>query len=107
MMNAKEKNIIQTALEILTKYQKSTDIVMNKQYLVVEFLRLKFDCCEQEIFSVMFLNNQHRLISFEEMFYGTINQAAIYPREVVKRAMMLNAAAVILSHNHPSGCAEP
>lgn len=107
MMNTHEQQIIQTALTILHKYQKSTDIVLNKAPLVVNFLKLKFSYCEREIFSILFLNNQNQLLAFEEMFYGTINQAAIHPREIVKRAMTLNAAAVILAHNHPSGHAVP
>ncbi len=55
----------------------------------------------------MFLDNQHRLLAYEELFYGTIDGASVYPREVVKRALALNAAALILAHNHPSGIAEP
>ena len=61
----------------------------------------------QEVFAVLFLDNQHRLLAFEELFYGTIDGASIYPREVVKQALAHNAAAVILTHNHPSGIAEP
>jgi DNA repair protein RadC len=60
-----------------------------------------------EVFACLFLDNKHRLIAFEKLFQGTIDAAAVYPREVVRRAMELNAAAVILSHNHPSGVAEP
>ncbi|MDX1802973.1 MAG: DNA repair protein RadC [Alcanivorax sp.] len=60
-----------------------------------------------EVFAALFLDNKHRLIAFETLFRGTIDAAAVYPREVVRRAMDLNAAAVILAHNHPSGVAEP
>lgn len=59
------------------------------------------------MFSVLFLTNQNRIISCEDMFRGTIDSASIYPREVVKRGLQLNAAAVIFAHNHPSGEAEP
>lgn len=62
---------------------------------------------QQEVFACLFLDNKHRIIRFESMFYGTIDAASVYPREVVKKALSLNAAAVILSHNHPSGVAEP
>jgi DNA repair protein RadC len=55
----------------------------------------------------MFLDNQHHLISFEELFFGTIDSASVYPREVVKAALKTNAAAVIFAHNHPSGDATP
>ena len=61
----------------------------------------------QEVFAVMFLDNKHRLLAFEEMFFGTIDGASVYPREVVKKALAHNAAAVILTHNHPSGVADP
>jgi DNA repair protein RadC len=60
-----------------------------------------------EVFSCLFLDTRHRLIRYEEMFRGTIDGAAVYPREIVKQALSFNAAAVILSHNHPSGDAEP
>lgn len=62
---------------------------------------------DQEVFACLFLDNQHRFLQFEKMFFGTIHGANIHPREVVKRAMHLNAAAVILAHNHPSGVNEP
>lgn len=60
-----------------------------------------------EVFACLFLDNRHRLICFEELFHGTIDGAAVYPREVVKRALGHNAAAMVLAHNHPSGVAEP
>ncbi len=60
-----------------------------------------------EVFACLFLDNKHRLIAYEPLFQGTIDAAAVYPREVLRRAMDHNAAAVILAHNHPSGVAEP
>ncbi len=60
-----------------------------------------------EVFGSIFLDNQHRIIQFEELFHGTIDGASVYPREVVKKALFHNAAAVIFAHNHPSGIAEP
>ncbi|MGJ7904247.1 RadC family protein [Lysobacter sp. 1R34A] len=62
---------------------------------------------QHEVFAVMFLDARHRVIGFEEMFQGTINGAEVHPREVVRRALQRNAAAVIVGHNHPSGNAEP
>lgn len=62
---------------------------------------------QQEVFACLFLTSQQRLISFEEMFFGTINEANVYPREVVKRALKLNAAKIIVAHNHPSGNLQP
>jgi DNA repair protein RadC len=61
----------------------------------------------QEVFSCLFLDNKHRILAFEEMFYGTIDNASVYPREIVRRALQYNAAALILAHNHPSGDPEP
>ncbi|RBC11890.1 hypothetical protein BRO02_13605, partial [Xanthomonas oryzae pv. oryzae] len=60
-----------------------------------------------EVFAVLFLDNRHRAIAFEELFTGTIDGADIHPREVVRRALLHNAAAVIVGHNHPSGNPEP
>jgi DNA repair protein RadC len=62
---------------------------------------------QHEVFACLFLDNRHRIICFEELFHGTIDGASVHPREVVKRALHHNAAAVILAHNHPSGIAEP
>ncbi|ACX81848.1 RadC family protein [Aggregatibacter actinomycetemcomitans] len=78
----------------------STDIV--KMYLQTELANI-----EREIFMVLFLDNQHRLIKQERLFLGTINKAMVYPREIIKEALACNAAAIILAHNHPSGVAEP
>jgi DNA repair protein RadC len=74
---------------------------------VKDYLRLHFAGYEREVFAVMYLDAQLRLIDVEEIFQGTARQVAIYPREVVKAALRRNAASVILSHNHPSGDAEP
>lgn len=72
-----------------------------------DYLRARFRFCEHEVFSVLYLTNQHHLLHMEELFTGTIDGAAVYPREVVKRCLQHNAAAVIFAHNHPSGIAEP
>lgn len=71
------------------------------------YLQTELESKEREVFMVLFLDNQHRLIKQEEMFLGTINCASIYPREIIKTALYCNAAAIILAHNHPSGIAEP
>ena len=72
-----------------------------------EFLRARLRDHPYEVFAVLFLDNRHRVLAFEELFRGTIDGASVHPREVVRRALHFNAAAVILSHNHPSGVAEP
>lgn len=74
---------------------------------VRDYLQLQLGARSHEVFAVLFLDSQHRLLAFEELFRGTLTQTSVYPREVVKRALSLNAAAVILAHNHPSGVAEP
>jgi len=74
---------------------------------VRHYLGLALARLGHEIFTVLFLDAQHRLIASEEMFRGTLTQTSVYPREVVKQALRHNCAAVILAHNHPSGLAEP
>jgi len=74
---------------------------------VKDFLGLKLGGLGYEVFAVLFLDAQHRLLRLEEMFQGTLTQTSVYPREVVRRALQLNAGAVVLAHNHPSGLAEP
>ncbi len=73
-----------------------------RQYLTARLRHLP-----HEVFACLFLDNRHQVIAFEELFRGTIDAASVYPREVVRRALDLNAAALILAHNHPSGVAEP
>jgi len=70
-------------------------------------LNLKMRKREYEVFACLFLDNRHRLIEYVEMFRGTIDGASVHPREVVKEALLRNAAAVVFAHNHPSGVAEP
>lgn len=74
---------------------------------VKDYLKLQLGKLPHEVFAVMFLDAQTRLLKFEEMFRGTLTQTSVYPREVVKRALDLHAASVVLAHNHPSGVAQP
>ena len=71
------------------------------------YLQLQLGSRDHEVFAVLFLDTSHRLIVLEEMFRGTLTQTSVYPREVVVRALSLNAANVVLAHNHPSGSAQP
>lgn len=73
-----------------------------EQYLQSELAHLQY-----EVFGCLWLDNRHQVLGFESLFRGTLDSASVYPREVVKRALAINAAAVIFAHNHPSGCAEP
>jgi DNA repair protein RadC len=74
---------------------------------VKDYIGLHLGAQAQELFAVLFLDGQHRLIEFEVLFHGTLTQTSVYPREIVRRALRHNAGAVILAHNHPSGVAEP
>src|SRR5262245_90032 len=74
---------------------------------VLDLLAHRFRDLQQEIFSVVFLDTKHRVIAVEDLFHGTINTASVFPREVVKRAINLGAAAIVAAHNHPSGNPEP
>ncbi|RZL11264.1 MAG: JAB domain-containing protein [Rubrivivax sp.] len=81
--------------------------VFTAPQVVKEYLQLQLGALPHEVFCVLFLDAQHRLIAAEELFRGTLTQTSVYPREVVKQALAHNAAAVILAHNHPSGVLEP
>lgn len=106
-VSSDDDNIIQKALEILESRIRVKTNAMTSPDTVKQFLGLKLQLLEHEVFSVLFLDNQHFLISYEEVFRGTIDGASVYPREIVKAALKHNAAAVILAHNHPSGITTP
>lgn len=74
---------------------------------VRDYLKAVLSHHESEVFGIIFMNNRHKVQSFEILFYGTIDGASVHPREVVKRALANNSAAVILAHNHPGGVADP
>lgn len=103
---ASEEEILDFANCILEhtaiKGRELTNAADTKQYL-----KCRLGTEEREVFCCLYLDNRHRVIEVEELFQGTIAGASVHPREVVKRALQHNAAAVILAHNHPSGVAEP
>lgn len=86
---------------------KVNNTVFTSPDLVKNYLKIKLAEREREVFACLFLDNRHQLIEYNELFYGTIDGASVHPREVVKAALKCNAAAVIISHNHPSGIPEP
>lgn len=98
--------IIAKAIAILAGRLKRGAAIGSPQ-AVKDYLRLQIGGLEHEVFGALFLDAQHRVIEWVEMFRGTLTQAAVYPREVLKTALKLNACAVVLAHNHPSGVAEP
>ena len=80
---------------------------MSSPRAVRDFLQLSLGGRPHEVFAVIFLDSQNRMLGSEELFRGTLTQTSVYPREVVKTALRYNAAGVIFAHNHPSGVAEP
>jgi DNA repair protein RadC len=106
-MNQQEKATVAAAIAILNSHLKQARAVLADPEAVKQLLRLSLESEEREVFFVLFLDSQLSVISAEPMFYGTVDQAAVYPREVARRALLLNASAVIVAHNHPSGNAKP
>ncbi|PUA30433.1 MAG: DNA repair protein [Cellvibrio sp. 79] len=101
------EEVINAAKHIMESMMEQRDTLLTSPQLVRQYLMLRLGKAEREIFCVIFLDNQNRLITSEDLFMGTIDGASIYPREVVKAALKYNAAAVLLAHNHPSGMVEP
>lgn len=101
---------LQAVLEMgrrhLSAAMKAGDLLTSPD-LVRSYLSAQLRHQPREVFAVLFLDSQNRLIAYEELFFGTIDGASVYPREVVRRALAHNCASVIFSHNHPSGIAEP
>jgi len=95
------------ASEVILQKRVRTETVFSNTTFAGMYLRSKLINYEHEVFACLFLSNSNHLIRYEEMFTGTINSASVYPREVIKKALQLNAAAVIFAHNHPSGSTEP
>ena len=98
--------IFEMSRRALQEEMKQRD-ALNSPQAVRDFLCLKLGGLSREVFVVLFLDAQNRVMAQEELFAGTLTQTSVYPREVIKRALQLNAAAVIFAHNHPSGVAEP
>lgn len=98
---------VEEAIRILEDSARYNPFTISNPEDTKKFLRLKRTHLEHEVFAVIFLDNRHQTIKYEEMFRGTIDGASVYPREIIKRALQLNAAALIIAHNHPSGVTEP
>ncbi len=103
---AQLKAVLEIACRAL-KEKLATGNALNSPSAVRDYLRMKLQALPHEVFVVLFLDAQNRVIGSEELFRGTLTQTSVYPREVVKRALHYNAGAVIFAHNHPSGVAEP
>lgn len=101
---------LQAVLEMARRHlseELKKEQTLNSADTVKRFLSAQLRHKPHEVFAILYLDNQHRLIEFEELFRGTIDSSSVYPREVVKKVLEKNAAAVIFAHNHPSGVAEP
>jgi len=106
-LNADEADsVIALALSVLARKHRR-GVALTSPETTRDYLRLEIGERHNELFGVLFLDNRHRVIAKEELFYGTIDGASVHPRVVVARALTLNAAAVTFYHNHPSGVAEP
>ncbi|CAN7363564.1 DNA repair protein RadC [Acidovorax sp. LjRoot129] len=103
---AEAGEVLQAAQQFLGRQLPACEILSSPQ-VVRDFLRVKLGALEHEVFAVLMLDAQNRLIEYVELFRGTVSQTSVYPREVVKESLARNAAALILVHNHPSGVAEP
>lgn len=99
--------VIDAAKHIMESMMTQRDTLLTNTDLVKQYLAMRLGRAEREIFCVMFLDSQNRLIASEDLFMGTIDGASVYPREVLKAALKHNAAAILLAHNHPSGVVEP
>tara|TARA_R110001592_G_scaffold43760_1_gene141517 strand:- start:441 stop:902 length:462 start_codon:yes stop_codon:yes gene_type:complete len=108
LSNYPEGEILEYASFTLDMRLREPGLALTDPQATRSYLRLHFNGMEHEAFGVFFLDNQHRVIEFDgNMFRGTISGATIHPREVVKASLAFNAAAVIFTHNHPSGVCEP
>lgn len=103
---AQLKASLALALRALSSRMRTQDLLSSPQ-AVRDWLRLRLAALQHEVFMVLLLDSQNRLLHSDELFRGSLTQTSVYPREVVKLALHWNAAAVILAHNHPSGVTEP
>jgi len=101
------KELVLTEASRLSGYQLRRGAKILSAETAKSVIGYKLRGKQQEVFACLFLDSQHRILAFKEMFIGSINHATVHPREVVKEALQLNATAVILAHNHPSGSMEP
>ena len=99
--------IIQQAITLLENRVFKAGPALGSPAAVRDYLRLKLVAEPNEIFAVVFLDNQHQVLAYEPLFKATVDQTSVYPRVVVQRALALNASALILAHQHPSGTTEP
>ncbi|CNE86802.1 TPA: DNA repair protein RadC [Yersinia enterocolitica] len=106
-MSPGEQRTIRRALNLLARQLREPGVAFTSTHVTRDWLRLHLTGLEREVFIVLWLDNQNRLLAQETLFTGTINSTTVHPRELVKSAMKHNAASAVLAHNHPSQLAEP
>ena len=106
-MSPGEQRTIRRALNLLAKQLREPGVAFTSTHVTRDWLRLHLTGLEREVFIVLWLDNQNRLLAQETLFTGTINRTTVHQRELVKSAMKHNAASAVLAHNHPSQLAEP
>jgi DNA repair protein RadC len=107
MLSKSEKAIVDLAIAILDSHLRNTGAALTSPMAARNFIRLQVEQLEQEVFGVIFLDTQHRMLACEILFRGTLDRTMVYPREVAKRALELNCSKFLCYHNHPSGMSEP
>ena len=107
IFTTEEQAVIDNALSLMEAKLFNNSISITDAIHVRKYLSLKLRSCEREMFGVIYLDTQNRIITDRVLFQGTINSSAVYPREIAKVALLVNAKSVILYHNHPSGISDP
>ena len=106
-LSQSDTKLVARALRCLEKNLRYNSEILNKSQIVCSYLRLQLADERNEVFAVLFLDSHHRLLAFEKLFYGSINESHVYPRVIVQKSLEHNAAKVIFAHNHPSGNCDP
>ena len=106
-LSPEDRESVSNAIRCLEARYLVTQDVMTSPDLVKDYFRLRMMDIPYEVFSVLFLDTRHRVLRYQELFRGTISSAAVHPREVARIAIEVNAAAILVGHNHPSGDPEP
>jgi DNA repair protein RadC len=104
---ARQDAVIAEALSIIDARMRNAEISLSSPNLVKKYLICHFGLSEREVFSILWIDVKNRLIEHEILFYGTLTHCSVYPREIVKSGLRVNAAGCILVHNHPSGRPDP
>jgi DNA repair protein RadC len=102
-----EKAIIMRALEIVERHMRRDEGGIKNPGDAEIFLRLKLAACPNEVFAAIYLDSRHRIITYEELFHGSVDETSVHTRVVLQRALHHNAVGMIIAHNHPSGVAAP